>query len=463
MSDTALTGDAPAGDAPSSAGAPPSQVLAAETRRRSAIRFRLRERLRNSLLVVPVGAIVAGLALSELVMQFDVAGERFGREEFGESLESIVGVSASSVQSSTAAIATAMLTFMGVVFALTILALQMASSQFSPRVMSAFVRSRMTKLTMGMFMATFTYSLDLLASIEPGNDNVDAFLPAAGYAVLLGLVIVTLFVFVAYVNRVVQFVRVGRIVESVLREARASVDNALVPPGDLREVAAPARATPLEVVAARRAGVLGGIDVRRLTRLADRYDAVLVLRAKVGDYVCEGEDLIEVHGAASPPASAVVRAVFVGTERTMFEDPWFGVRQLVDIAVRALSPGVNDPTTAVQAVDRLTDLLVRIGSLADPPRHYLGSNGTVRLVRPVHDWESAVSLAFTEIRRYGADSPQIPRRLLAAIDSLVRALDDSRHPPLVHQRELLLAAIGEVPMAEHDRRLMQVADSSGLG
>jgi len=452
MSNTALSGGAPPSADRQPPDSQPPRVLAAETRRRSAARFRLRERLRNSLLVVPATAILGGLIAADLVMAFD---DLLVREGSVDSIESLAGYSASSVQSSTAAIATAMLTFMGVVFALTILALQMASSQFSPRVMGAFVRSRMTKLTMGMFMATFSYSLWLLTSIEPGNDDVPVYLPLVAYLFLLLLVIVTLFVFVAYVNRVVQFVRVGRIVEAILAEARTSVDNALVRPERLREVAPPELATPSAIITSRRAGVLGGIDVRRLTRLADRHDVVLVLRAKVGDYVYEGEDLVEIHGGSSNTGRSVCRAVFVGTERTMFEDPWFGVRQLVDIAVRALSPGVNDPTTAVQAIDRLVDLLVLIGRRADPPQNHLGRNSVVRLVRPVHDWSATIELAFTEIRRYGADSPQIPRRLLAAIES--------RHAPLLHQRELIRTATSEAPTAEHDRELMKVADSSGLG
>jgi len=411
------------------------------------------------MLVVPTLGIVVGWVVAELVAELDV----IVAELEGESIERVLGATAGSVQVVTAAVATAMLTFMGVVFALTILALQMASSQFSPRVMRTFVRSRMTKWTMGTFMATFTYAIVLLAYIEPGNDEVAAFLPAIAFGVLLIGVFACLFLFVAYVNHVVRLVRVGQIINRITMESRLAIDQALVVPGDLREVAAPDLTGAVSTVTAERSGVLGGVDLRSMARLGERHDCTLELRVRIGDFVADGGPLVTLHGTDAPPIAAVRRTVFVDTERTMFEDPAFGLRQLVDIASRALSPGVNDPTTAVQAIDRIGELLSEIGHRADPPAHWLGPGGAVRVVRPVHDWDAFVRLAYTEVRRYGSDAPQVARRTLASLNDLLEGLPDHRHPPLLEQRRLLGETVAAEDLPEGDRTMMSVPDRSGIG
>lgn len=438
----------------------PERVQAVDAARRSTLRLRMRERLRNSLLVVPMVAIILALFVGDGLASVD----RWLVENQPEDIEVVFDATAGSIQSVTSAIATAMLTFMGVVFSLTILALQMASSQFSPRVMRTFVRSRMTKYAMGTFIATFTYALVLLANIEPGNDEIAPFLPAVSFALLLLLVFVSLFLFVAYVNNVVRLVRVAYIIETVTDETHRSIRETAVPVSELREVDVPAFGQPDATIdAGGTGGVLGGVDVRRLARLAARSDCTFVLRARVGEYVGRGQPIVDVHGGEPPPAWVVNRAVFLDTERTMFEDPAFGIRQLVDIAIRALSPAVNDPTTAVQCLDRITDLVMAIGRHRDLPTHYVWETDTVRLVRPVHTWDAIVDLAFTEIRRYGFDSPQVSRRTRSALDTLLEALDPSRHAPLRRQLELLERDVDRSDVDTVEHRFYLAADRGGLG
>jgi uncharacterized membrane protein len=438
----------------------PDTVMAVEAARRSTFRLRLRERLRNSLMVVPTVAIIFAFVVADALTELD----HWLIENDPDEIEVLFDATAASVQQVTAAIATAMLTFMGVVFSLTILALQMASSQFSPRVMRTFVRSRMTKYSMGFFIATFTYALVLLSNIEPGDDQVAEFLPAVSFAFLLILVMISLFLFVAYVNNVVRLVRVAYIIETITDETHKSILETSIPPEHLRQVADVPLGEPTStIMAGGQGGVLGGVDVRRLTHLAHSKDCTLVLRARVGEYIGRGQPMIDVHGGDAPGTDAVNRAVFLDTERTMFEDPAFGIRQLVDIAVRALSPGVNDPTTAVQALDRITDLLMSIGHHGDLPTHYVWSDHTVRLIRPVHTWEATIDLAFTEIRRYGYDSPQIPRRVKAAIITLLEVLDESRHPPLRRQLDLLERDVQRAEVDAAERAFYLEADRGGLG
>jgi uncharacterized membrane protein len=443
----------------SSATESPRVVAAADAARLNRSRSKLRERVRNSLLVLPAAAVLVAIVLGEALVEFDYA--LANRSD--DSIEVLFEATASSVQGVTAAVATAMLTFIGVVFSLTILALQMASSQFSPRVMRTFVRSRMTKWTMAIFMATFTYSLVLLANIEPGNDDVDAFLPAVSFLLLIVLVFTSLLLFVAYVNNVIRLVRVGHIIDTVARETRRVTRRTLVAPSDVLQVAPPPSGSPITVVRSRKGGVLGGVDVRRLARIAASRECTLEVRVRIGEYVGCGQTVVIVRGERSPSARRIRSAVVLDTERTMFDDPAFGLRQLVDIASRALSPGINDPTTAVQALDRITEAMIGIGQRADPPANYLWKGQEIRLVRPVHDWPAFVELAFTEVRRFGHDSPQIARRLAASIDDLLHELDEHRHPPLLHQRRLLEDAVRATALPPAEQRLMLIADRSGLG
>lgn len=433
-------------------------VTAAPARSPSATAIRVRERLRNSLYVVPTASILAALVAAELMTELDQAVAA-GGEEF----DVIVEVTAESVQAVTTAVAAAMLTFIGVVFALTILALQMAASQFSPRVMRTFVRSRVTKVTLGLFMATFAYSLTLLAATEPGSDTVASFVPVLGFVVLLVLVTATLFDFVGYVSHVVRLVRVGHVVHAVAAETRSAIDDAIPVAAGGTAVPAPPSEPRAGTVVAPRAGTIAAVDVARLAALADRADCVIVLHDRVGDDVAEGESIATVVGAAAPDPRSVQRCVVIDTERTMLEDPAFGIRQLVDIAIRALSPAVNDPTTAVQALDRIIELLAVIGHRADPVTHHLGRAGTVRVVRPVRDWATYVELSFTEIRRYGHDSPQVGRRLAAALDDLATALPSDRRPALEQQRRLLTESIAASGLPPGERAVLSIADRSGLG
>ena len=163
------------------------------------------------------------------------------------------------------------------------------------------------------------------------------------------------------------------------------------------------------------------------------------------------------------PDTAVDRSLVLFRERTMYQDPAYGFRQLVDIAIRALSPAVNDPTTAVQCLDRLTDLLLHAGRRFDPLPVVTDDQGIVRVVIEPQTFEVLGTLAYDEIRRYGADSPQIPRRLFDAFASLRRDLPPPRHAFLDEQEALLQQAVGSAWAHAPERAVVLTADRRGLG
>jgi len=199
---------------------------------------------------------------------------------------------------------------------------------------------------------------------------------------------------------------------------------------------------PRRLFAARHAqGVLQAIQTASLVQIAYRSGCVLRVIPRHGDYVVQGDPLVEVYGASGLEAGGVLAAFHVGPERTITQDVAYGLRILVDIALQALSPAVNAPTTATQVLYRLTDLLAVIARKPAPTGLYVDSEGQLRLVRPVHTWEDYVDLAFDEIRFYGIDQPQTRGQLSRSLDYLLDTVPEGCRAALERQKELLSEAI----------------------
>ncbi len=167
------------------------------------------------------------------------------------------------------------------------------------------------------------------------------------------------------------------------------------------------------------------------------------------------------HGAVLE-GGEVTRFFLVRGERTFVQDPGFGFRQLVDVAARALSPAVNDPTTAVQSVDRINDLLAIIGPRPDPTGLRVDSNGAVRVKTKLRSFEALLTLSLTEVVRYGADAPQVVRRLVALLDELEETLPAERRAAIASQRTFLSAAVSDALPAPY-ATVASVADREGFG
>jgi uncharacterized membrane protein len=356
------------------------------------------------------------------------------------------------------------LTFTALVFSITIVALQLASSQFSPRVLRLFLRDRGSQVALGVFVATFVFAFIALQSVREGGNGLEPFVPGYTITVSLVLVFVTLATFVYYVDHVAHSVRAVNIIEAVARETRATIE-ANYPRTPSPTVAdAPPAGSPSATIVNRVPGVVLGYDEDDLVALARRHGCILRLVYRVGDYVPTGAPLLEVHGGdGGPPPDDVLRHVGIGITRTMEQDVAFGFRQLVDIAEKALSPAINDPTTAVQALDRLHDFLRRMADRPWPTGLVPDDDGRLRLIHPVAGWDDLVLLAFTEIRLYGAGSIQTARRLRAVLDDLLALVPDDRRGVIAEQIELLDADADRLYAQPHDRRLATRADEQGLG
>ncbi len=371
-------------------------------------------------------------------------------------------------------IAAATLTFLGVVFTLTLVALQLASSQLSPRVIRTFVRSGITRVAFGTQLAAFAYAVTALV-ISHGRSG-----QAASRAVVVAAVLVaaSLVVFLGYVASMMELLQVVDVIAAVARATKAAVETSWLPSPASRPAAAPARCGSSTVLRLppggrsrrpRAPGRVLGVDHARLAELARRHDCVIELTVRMGEYVPSGGAFAAVHHSsadheAGPPrqpltAAAVAAGINFGRGRTLYQDPAFGLRQLADIAAQALSPAVNQPTTAVLVIDSLEDVLLQIARSPRQSGCYTDRDGTVRLVKPLPGWEDCLDLAFTEITVYGAGSPQVARRLLAAYATLEAAADHARRAGVTALREELSRQLASDGTAQQALR----ADPMGLG
>ena len=419
-------------------------------------RVLVREWARDRFWVVPSVFLVLGCGLAILTEE----AAHFGLPLV---LPDALGVTDETADSILGVVASSMLTFVGVVFTITLVALQLASAQLSPRVIRTFVRSSVTKLAFGIFLATFTFSLTALAMGDrAGPGDGGRAVVAAGLLLAASLVI-----FVVYVTSTMKLLQVGWVITAVADETRAAIAREYPAPhqlvsGRVRETQPDQRRlVRLSERGERALGVIRGVDRARLVDLARRYDVVVELVPRVGQYVTTHEVVLAVHGARMPPARQLLNAIDLGRNRTMYQDPAFGLRQLADVGTQALSAALNQPTTASQVLDRMADLLLRIAHLEPAPGRFVDADGVVRLlVRPI-TWDELVDLAFVEITVCGASSPQITRRLLAVYDQLERECPAALRPPLLQRRALLVDKLG--PSSAPVHRWAAHPDPMGLG
>ncbi len=416
-------------------------------------RFTFRERISPSLWFVP-GVFAAGAFVSSRCTVW-----------LDRHLESttppgwMVTADAGASAALTATAATAMLSFVAVVFSTTLVAIQLAGGQYSPRAVRIFVRSRLTHVTLGLFLATFVFALNGLVEVRSRSGTI---VPAVTVTAVYLLLLATIAAFIAFVHGMSKILRVQYLLTKIVDDGRPTLDNAFPPASQYLDV--PDRAPPHEVPAVRsrrRTGVVQALDRHGLVEYARIHELRVELLVEAGEYVGVGTPIARVSGP-SPDGDTIARWFLLGTERTLVQDPGFVLRQLVDIASRALSPAVNDPTTAVQAIDRITDLLGSVVDRPDPAGCYVDGNGVARLWTREPGIARLLQLGFVEIIRYGADAPQVVRRLRASFDVLEGLARPDLGPTIGDLRDLLGRTVATaMPPALQD--VARPADRHGLG
>ncbi|MDQ3161528.1 MAG: DUF2254 domain-containing protein [Actinomycetota bacterium] len=409
--------------------------------------------IRQSLWFVPVLCVLLGAALSFGTITVD---RLFDYELVPEQL---VG-GPDAAMTILATVAASMVSLAALVLTITMVVVQLAMGQFSPRIVQRILRDKPSQIAIGLFVATFVHAILAIREVTPNGDG-EGTVPGVAVITAFVLVLVSIAVLVMYVHHIGQALRVSALIELVGKDTRALIDRIYPDKGDGVEEKPGAD----RVIAASKSGVITTIGHDHLVERATQAECVLELVPALGEFVPSGAPLFVVHGdGARLDEEDLTKGLILKLEPTLDEDPAYGMRMLVDIAERSLSDSpFQDPTTAVQAVDRLHDCLRQLARRPFPDGVYRDEAGEVRLVVQTMNWDAYVHLAFDEIRMAGAGSPQVSRRLKAALTDLRSIALPDRVPILDHQLELLEAATTSAMDDERDARMALREDREGIG
>lgn len=407
--------------------------------------------LRSSLWIIPIGAIVLeqifATAIHALDSRLSWRGLDFGIE------------GAKAVNNT---VITLGLSFVVFTFGSLLVAIQVASGQYTPRIIATtLLRDNVIRYTVGLFVFALLFAVKALDRTETTVPQLVTFVSG-----ILGFICLAAFLFlIDYAARLLRPVSlVKRVGQSGLEVMEAVYPEkfGLVPDGGNETPGiGPAERTVLHH---GTSAIALAVDVGRLMAEAEKAQGVIEFVPQVGDFVGVDEPLFLLYGGAAEISDRTLRdCVIFGSERTMEQDPLFAFRILVDIAIKALSAAINDPTTAVLAMDQLHRLLRSAGRRSLRADYLLNREKKLRVIFRTPDWNDFVHLAFTEIRFCGASNIQIARRLRAMIVNLANTLPGGRHTALRQELELLDRMLERLYVLPEDLALARIPDSQGLG
>jgi uncharacterized membrane protein len=413
-------------------------------------RYRIRHYIENSMWIFPLCAMIVAIVAVRLLNWLDeVLGWQSSLD--ADTTRAVLGTMAAS-----------MFTFLVFVCSALLVAVQLASAQLTPRIIGLLFRDPVTKFSLTLFVFTFALSLAALVRIT-------TFVPPLTAQVAAYSCLVSLAVFLYLIDHVGRFLRPSGALRTVASLGREVIENVYPkvpsePPSSGSNVVFGFNEKPARTIASPRYGVVLAFDIRGLAALAQSADCVVELVPQVGDFVAVGDPLFRTfQGGASLSKDALLRSVALGQERTLEQDPTFAFRIMVDIANKGLSPAINDPTTAVLAIDQINHLLRTVGSRQLTEGQVCDTTGRLRLVYRTPDWEDFVHLAITEIRQFGGNSIQIARRLRAMLENLIQTLPETRIVLLREELNLLDRTAERFFPEPEDRALADVSDSQGVG
>lgn len=360
------------------------------------------------------------------------------------------------------AIAGSLITVTSLTFSLTVVTLQLASSQFSPRLLRTFTADRFVHATLALFLAAFAFALAVLRSVRDEVSGSTAFVPEISVTVAFVLAIASVVGLVLFLAHLAREIRVETIMRRVDRETRDTIDR-VFPKNRRVADAVPAPQPGSFLIPAVSSGFLTSLDKDRLLAAAVNFGAVVRIDRDPGSSLVEGVPFatawpLEMGAGHGPDAREelcreINAAVATGFERTSVQDAGYGFRQLVDVAVRALSPGINDPTTAVHVLGHLSALLCRLVDRNPGPEQVRDDDGRVRVVLSLPGLPALMDLAVNQARYYGAGDPDVAGRLLDLLREVAFCDRTGRYRDLVMDHlDRMRSAIATANYAVSDRR-----------
>jgi uncharacterized membrane protein len=395
--------------------------------------------VRSSLWFLPALMTLGAVGLAIVTVWLDQHG--FGSPE--ETSWFILIAGAEGARGVLGTVAGSIITVTGVVFSITIVVLQLASSQFSPRVLRSFTEDRANQLVLGVFIGTFTYALLVLRTVRSEFADYSRFVPTLSVNIAVLLAVISMGFLIYFINHIAHSIQAETIIARVTSDALEVVDRLF--PEQVGEGAAESapelyeHATGEPLLAASRSGFLQSIDAEQVITFAEKHGVVLKLEQPIGSFIVAGDTLISVTtGAVDDGTAEELRdAAVIGAERTRYQDVERGLIELTDIAVRALSPGINDPTTALTCVHRLTEIFTVLGLRRWPPRVRKGKNGAVRVLAPRAEFEELLRLAYGPVLLHGRKNPWIIAAIEASLQRLIERCPQHRHAAITAERARL--------------------------
>jgi uncharacterized membrane protein len=413
--------------------------------------------LRSSFWFLPFLIVLTSIVYAVALIQTDYAGG----DRWLAQWPRIFGVGAEGARAMLSTLAGSMMSVMGITFSMTLLALTLASSQYTSRVLRNFMRSRVTQVTLGTFAGIFVYCLIVLHTIRTGDAP---FVPSLAVFFAFVLTFGGIAVLIIFIHHIASSIQASSIIASVAQETNASIDRLFPekpePDPDNAEGEENDRLLPSldertwYAVPAEVSGYIQRVDNDAILRLAQDGRTIVRMEHGIGAFVVQDTALASLALTYPPDQETIVAlnaAYSIGRHRTADQDPAFGIRQIVDMALKALSPGVNDTSTAVMCVDYLTAILARLACRQLPPSHrYEGE--TLRVIASVPTFEGLLAEAFDQIRDSAAGNVAIMARMLGAIDTIASLTTSPRGRGALHEHLQWIAELADRTIeSAHDR------------
>jgi uncharacterized membrane protein len=445
--------------------------------------YSLKSYIRSSLWIVPILALLVGMVVKRLSEPLD---GWMARQGFYDLKTGFLALSVTEAHAVLDRIFTLTLTCLVFAFGSLLVAIQVAGGQYTPRIIATtLLRDNVIRCIVGLFVFTALWANRTM--VQFGNE---AQVPQ--FQVFLGLFFgfASLVAFIVLIDYSAKLFRPVSLVRRVAKQGIAVIESIYpdptrqvnIPPVPAKKhtwgllswgsrdsaatsVPAAKRGTPDRVIYHQgRSAIVLAVNLQRLVAEAQRADNIIEFVPQVGDFVAVDEPLFYIYGNTDAIDDRRLRSLIaVGSERTIEQDPMFSFRIEVDIALKALSPAINDPTTAVLAIDQLHRLLRLVGKRFLRGHEIMDSAGQTRVIFRTPNWEDFVHITFREIRFCGAGSLQIARRLRAMIENLLQTLPEQRHPALHEELELLDRALAREHLFPEDMALARIPDSQGMG
>jgi len=400
------------------------------------------ENVQSSLWFIPTVLIGLAILLSSFLIQVDIGLA----QRQSPLIPWIFSGTADAARTLLSAVASSLITVISIAISLTIVAMVQASAQFTPRVLRQFTASRPNQVVLGTYAATFIYALLVLRTVRSAEEEAAPFVPALSVTTAVGLALLCIGLLIFFIHHMSQSLQVSVIMDEVRQEIIAQIevlypeeigDGIADPPPiatlkeELRDQGEPV------IVRAKQAGFVRMIDEETLLNAPFAATRWVWIRPQIGEFVADGAILAEldqVEGVAEDVMQQVRNAFVIDRERTIRQDPLFGIRQLVDIALRALSPGINDATTAEYALYHLGDAMGRLAVRSFPSNLRITDNGQTQIIVARLTWDAVVDAAFSQIRQAAANDVHVTQTLLHVLNTLaLRLSPGTRTAAIYHQ------------------------------